>query len=114
MARRAAPVPFIDPESTPSLTSRLPLAAAQLNAKGVAVEFDEGGIQAKAGALALNIYSSQATKYASGTYKAKYEHLNIKFDSGIPSDAIRASSPSSQACSMGSLIQSRGFIPAGL
>ena len=69
-----------------------PLAAAsfcasQLNADGVEVEFDTEGIKAKAGALAVTIYSSQATKFASGTDKAKYEHLNINFASGIPTDA---------------------------
>ena len=51
------------------------------------VEFDSKGIKAKAGTLAITIYSSQATKFASGTDQAKYEHLNINFEGGIPTDA---------------------------
>ena len=53
----------------------------------MAIEFDKEGIKAKAGSLAVTIYSSQATKFASGTDKTKYEHLNINFASGIPTDA---------------------------
>ena len=71
----------------PSSTSLLPLAAAQLNANGVSIDFDQEGVQVTAGALALNIYSSRATKYSSGADKVKYEHLNINFANGIPTDA---------------------------
>jgi hypothetical protein len=63
------------------------VSSGKLNADGVEVEFDTEGIKAKAGALAVTIYSSQATKFASDTDKAKYEHLNINFASGIPTDA---------------------------
>ena len=76
-------VPYLDAPFL--LTARL--CASQLNADGMAIEFDKGGIKAKAGSLAVTIYSSQATKFASGTDKTKYEHLNINFESGIPTNA---------------------------
>ena len=53
----------------------------------MSIELDKKGAQVKAGALTLNIYSSQATKYSSGAEKVKYVHLNINFASGIPTDA---------------------------
>jgi len=45
------------------------------------------GISARAGGIAITIYASQATKFASGPGQAKYEHLNINFDGGVPTDA---------------------------
>ena len=79
--------PLFRPHSPLSPLAVASFCASQLNADGVEVEFDTEGIKTKAGALAVTIYSSQATKFASGTDKAKYEHLNINFASGIPTDA---------------------------
>ena len=41
----------------------------------------------KAGALAVDIYPSAAAKFSSDKDKAKYEHLNIDFQGGIPKDS---------------------------
>ena len=68
-------------------TTPLIVGASQLNAAGVDVEIGNDDIKAKAGALAVTIRSSQATKFASRTDQAQYVHLNINFDSGIPSNA---------------------------
>ena len=64
--------------------------AAQLNADGVEVEFGKEGerfLAVKAGALAIDIYPSAAAKFSSDKDKAKYEHLNIDFQGGIPKDS---------------------------
>ena len=63
------------------------VGASQLNAAGVDVEIGNDDIKAKAGALAVTIRSSLATKFASGIDQAQDVHLNINFDSGIPSNA---------------------------
>ena len=68
-------------------TTPLIVGASQLNAAGVDVEIGNDDIKAKAGALAVTIRSSQATKFASRTDQDQYVHLNINFDSGIPSNA---------------------------
>ena len=63
---------------------------AQLNADGVEVEFGKEGerfLAVKAGALAVDIYPSAAAKFSSDKDKAKYEHLNIDFQGGIPKDS---------------------------
>lgn len=57
----------------------------QLSAGGVHIEIKQRGVQATADGLKVTIYPSQATKFAKGEDRSKYAHLNIKFDSGIPS-----------------------------
>ena len=48
------------------------------------VEFGIKGVHAKAGDLAVSIFASEANKFASGEDKARYTHLNVDFDGGIP------------------------------
>ena len=44
-------------------------------------------IHAKAGVLAVRIFLSEAKKYTADKDKAKFEHLNIFFEGGIPLNA---------------------------